>query len=134
MPAKPRILVVEDEFLVCQSLIKQLENLGYEVAGTAENGAAGVAKALELKPDLVLMDIGMPVMDGIEACRQIRAACPLPVVVLSAYSDRKRLGEIRSAGAAGYVTKPTADHELKQAVEKALAKSREAEPETKPQT
>ncbi len=113
--------MVEDEFIVLRVICEQLARLGYDVVGTARDGANGIAEALRLKPDIVVMDIGLPDMDGIEASRKIMTHSPLPVVVLSAYDDRQRLEEAKAAGAIGYVVKPIAEQQLKETIEQALS-------------
>jgi response regulator NasT len=124
MSASVRVLIVEDEFLISLFLSQQLENLGYAVVATAKDGAAGVAEALRLKPDVVLMDVGLPVMDGIEASRQILAAYPVPIIMLSAYDDDKKFEEAQAAGVAGYVIKPATERQLQEAIEQALNQSK----------
>jgi len=119
--------VVEDEFVIAMAFSQQLEHLGYEVVGTARNGAEGVAEAIRLRPDVVLMDIGLPGMDGIEACRKIMAVCPLPIVMLTAYDDEERLSEAQEAGAMAYLLKPATEAQLRDVIEKALSQSRIAE-------
>jgi response regulator NasT len=121
MAANVRVLLVEDEFLILRAITEQLAKLGCEVVGTARSGPAAVEAALRLKPDVLLMDIGLPEMDGIEACRRIMACLPLPIVVLSAYDDQNRLQEAKAAGAVGYLIKPIRESQLKKAIEEALS-------------
>lgn len=128
MPFNLRVLVAEDEFLVCHAVCQQLESLGCTILATARDGSTAVEKVARLKPDAVILDIGMPRMDGIEACRRIMARSPLPIVMLSAYDDKGRLGEAEAAGAGAYVIKPTSEYQLQKALEKALAKRRKAAP------
>jgi two-component system, response regulator PdtaR len=123
-----RVLIVEDEFLISLAISQQLGNLGYEVVGVARDGEEGIAKALELRPDIVLMDIGLPEMDGIAALKQILPAGNISVIMLSAYDDEKRLGEAEAAGAAGYILKPATQRQLQDILERALAKK--TEPDT----
>lgn len=121
-----RILVVEDERIVAMSLRKQLQSLGYEVVGQVPSGEAAVEKAGELRPDLVLMDIRLEgaAMDGVEAAAAIRRRFHLPVVFLTAYSNRDILERAKLTEPFGYILKPYEDRELLVAVEMALYKHR----------
>ncbi len=123
MPSKLRVLIVEDEFLISLALSQQLENLGYDVAGMVRDGNQGVIEALRLRPDVVLMDIGLPDIDGIEAAKQILAGSSIPIVMLSAYDDEKRLDEAQAIGVAGYLLKPATQRQLQETLEKALSRN-----------
>jgi len=116
------ILIAEDEFLITLTLKSQLEAMGHNVIGTSSDGEAAVALAKELRPDLVLMDIGMPKMDGIAATARIMAEAPVPVVVLAAYNDRRRVQDAMRAGAAAYVLKPVNEAQLKRAIGDSVAR------------
>ena len=101
-----RVLVVDDDEMVRDALADLLTEMAFEVAGVATDGAQGVERALGLKPDVVLMDIRMPVMSGIDATRAIRDRRPdLVVVALSAYDDPALRAAARAAGARDYVVK-----------------------------
>ena len=87
-----RVLVAEDQVMVAELLQFQLEELGYRVVGRANNGAKAVEMAQALHPDVILMDLDMPEMDGIEAAHTIQTLCPAPVVVMTAFSELEKIG------------------------------------------
>ncbi len=116
---KKRILIVEDESIVRLDLESQLRRLGHAVVGSAVSGPEAVAKAAELKPDLVLMDVQLEgPMDGIEAAGQIRAAHGVPVVYLTAHAGM--LSKQEQTPSAPCVLKPFRTAELQSAILKAL--------------
>lgn len=125
-PVSPaRILVVEDERIVAMSLRKQLQTLGYEVVGQVSSGEAAVENAGDKRPDLVLMDIKLEgSMDGVEAAAAIRGRFHLPVVYLTAYSNRDILDRAKVTEPFGYILKPYEDRELHVVIETALYKHR----------
>ena len=114
------ILVAEDEFLITLALKAQLEAMGHCVVATPRDGETAVALAKELRPDIVLMDIGMPLVDGIAATAKIMAETPVPVIMLTAYNDRQRVQEAIRAGAAAYLLKPVNEAQLKRTIEDAI--------------
>lgn len=117
-----RVLLVDDHRLVREGLRRSLEEAGFTVVGEAENGADGIAAAAELRPDLVLMDVSMPVMDGITATRRLRSRVPdAAVVVLTMHADTDLVDRARSAGATGYLLKDASSEEVIAAVRSALA-------------
>ncbi|MGQ0573460.1 MAG: ANTAR domain-containing response regulator [Pseudonocardia sp.] len=120
-----RVLVVEDEALIRLDLAEMLTEEGYVVAGEAGDGEQAVAFARELRPDLVIMDVKMPKVDGIAAAASIVDERIAPVVMLTAFSQRDLIERARDAGAMAYLVKPFARHELVPAIE--LAVSRYAE-------
>jgi len=122
MEDRIRVLLAEDEFLISLTLRLQLEAMGYLVVATPQDGAKAVALTQQLRPDVVLMDIGMPGMDGITATEIIMKECPTPVVMLSAYNDRLRSQRAQRAGAVGYVYKPVMDNQLRDAIDMALGR------------
>jgi response regulator NasT len=124
-PTSLRVLVVEDEALIRMDLVEMLGEEGYAVAGEAADGEQAVALARELAPDLVIMDVKMPKVDGITAAGQIVEERIAPVVMLTAFSQRDLIERARDAGAMAYLVKPFARHELVPAIE--LAVSRFAE-------
>ncbi len=124
-PTGLRVLVVEDEALIRMDLVEMLGEEGYAVAGEAADGEQAVALARELAPDLVIMDVKMPKVDGITAASQIVEERIAPVVMLTAFSQRDLIERARDAGAMAYLVKPFARHELVPAIE--LAVSRFAE-------
>ncbi|MFC5288840.1 ANTAR domain-containing response regulator [Actinokineospora guangxiensis] len=120
-----RVLVAEDEALIRLDLVEMLREEGYEVAGEAADGEQAVQLAGELRPDLVIMDVKMPRMDGIDAASAIARERIAPVVMLTAFSQRELVERARDAGAMAYLVKPFARHDLVPAIE--LAVSRFAE-------
>ncbi len=120
-----RVLVVEDEALIRLDLAEMLTEEGYRIAGEAGDGESAVAMARELRPDLVMMDVKMPKVDGIDAAATIVEERIAPVVMLTAFSQRDLIERARDAGAMAYLVKPFARHELVPAIE--LAVSRFAE-------
>lgn len=101
-----RVLIAEDEPLVSQVIVAVIKHLGHQVVGTVTDGEKAVELAESLRPDVVLMDILMPVLDGIEACRLIQESFPLPVVILTAHDSRKWVQRASAAGAGAYLIKP----------------------------
>jgi response regulator NasT len=122
---KPRILVAEDEALIRLDLAEMLVEAGYEVVGQASNGEQAVALSRELKPDLVLMDVKMPVLDGISAAEQIGEERIAPVVMLTAFSQKELVERARDAGVMAYIIKPFTAADLVPAI--GIARSRWAE-------
>jgi two-component system, response regulator PdtaR len=120
-PAR-RVLVAEDEALIRLDLVEMLKEGGYDVVGEAGDGETAVNLATELRPDLVIMDIKMPVMDGIEAARRIAEARIAPVVILTAFSQRDLVERARDAGAMAYLVKPFNKGDLVPAIEVAASR------------
>src|SRR4051812_47771740 len=119
-----RLLVVEDEQIVAMALRKRLQSLGYHVLATASSGEEAVRLASELRPSLVLMDIQLDgPMDGIEAASHVRRH-GIPVVFLTAYSNREVLERAKITEPYGYILKPYEERELHVVVETALYKHR----------
>ena len=123
--AKTRVVVAEDEVLIRLDLVEMLTEEGYEVVGQAGDGETAVSLANELKPDLVVMDVKMPKMDGISAAEQIASGRIAPVVMLTAFSQRELVDRARQAGAMAYVVKPFSKADLVPAIE--IARGRFAE-------
>lgn len=122
-PAAPvRVLVAEDEALIRLDLAEMLAEAGYDVVGQASNGEQAVALAKSLRPDVVIMDVQMPVLDGISAAQQIGAVGIAPVVMLTAFSDKELVERARDAGVMAYVVKPFNAADLTPALE--IARSR----------
>lgn len=119
---RPRVLVAEDEALIRMDLVELLEEEGYEVVGQAGDGAAAIDLAKQLKPDLVVMDVKMPKMDGITAAEQIAADRIAPVVMLTAFSQRELVEKAREAGAMAYVVKPFDASDVVPAIEIAMGR------------
>jgi len=120
-----RVLVVEDVALIRLDLTEMLTEEGYVVAGEAADGEQAIELARSLRPDLVIMDVKMPKVDGIAAAASIVGERIAPVVMLTAFSQRDLIEQARDAGAMAYLVKPFARHELVPAIE--LAVSRFAE-------
>ena len=117
-----RILVAEDEALIRIDLAEMLGEAGYDVVGQASNGEQAVELAKELEPDLVIMDVKMPVMDGISAAQEIGAAKVCPVVMLTAFSQTELVERARDAGVMAYIVKPFTAADLTPAID--IARSR----------
>ncbi|MGB3956361.1 MAG: response regulator [Brooklawnia sp.] len=118
----PRVLVAEDEALIRFDLVELLNDEGYEVVGQAGDGEAAVEMARELEPDLVVMDVKMPKMDGIAAAEIIASERIAPVVMLTAFSQRDLVEQAREAGAMAYVVKPFDASDVVPAIEIAMAR------------
>ncbi len=119
------MLLAEDEALIRLDLREMLEEEGYDVCGEVADGASAVRAALELRPDLVILDVKMPVLDGISAAEQIVAARIAPVVILTAFSQRDLVERAREAGAMAYLVKPFQKVDLLPAIEMALSRHAE---------
>ncbi|MGQ9925838.1 MAG: ANTAR domain-containing response regulator [Chloroflexaceae bacterium] len=120
-----RILIAEDNDLVSLTLEEQLKGLGYDVIGIARSGAEAVSLAGRLRPDLIIMDIRMPEMEGTEAANRIREIYPVPIIMLTAYADKETIKKAEAAGALAYLVKPVNENELPPAINIALARFRE---------
>ncbi len=118
-------MIAEDEALIRLDLAEMLVEEGYEVVGQAGDGETAVALALEHQPDLVVMDVKMPTLDGIAAASQIAAARIAPVVMLTAFSQRELVDRARDAGAMAYLVKPFSKSDLVPAIEMAMSRFRE---------
>ena len=126
-PAAParRVLVADDESLIRLDLIEMLGEEGYEVVGEAADGASAVRLAEEHRPDLVVMDVKMPVLDGISAAARIVEQRIAPVLILTAFSQRDLVERAREAGAMAYLVKPFSKADLVPAIEMALSRHEE---------
>jgi response regulator NasT len=120
-----RVLIAEDEALIRLDLKEMLEEEGYDVVGEAGDGETAVSLAEQLRPDLVILDVKMPVMDGIAAAERIAGARVAPVVILTAFSQRDLVERARVAGAMAYLVKPFQKKDLLPTIE--MATSRFAE-------
>lgn len=117
-----RVLVAEDEVLIRRDLVEMLTAEGYEVVGEAGDGEQALEKVRELSPDLVVMDVQMPKMDGIAAAEIIANERIAPVVMLTAFSQRELVERAREAGAMAYVVKPFDRSDVIPAIEIAIAR------------
>jgi response regulator NasT len=121
-PAPRRVLVAEDEALIRLDLVEMLREEGYEVAGEAADGDEAIKLATELRPDLVILDVKMPKVDGIEAASVIAGNRISAVVILTAFSQRELVERARDAGAMAYLVKPFAKRDLVPAIELAMSR------------
>ena len=120
MPSRIRILVAEDEALIRMDLVEMLGEAGYEVVAQAADGAEAIELAQLHKPDLVILDVKMPVLDGISAAEKIIAIAP--VLMLTAFSQRELVERARDAGVMAYVVKPFSIGDLVPAIEIAISR------------
>ena len=120
---KVRVLVAEDETIIRLDLVEMLTEVGYEVVAQAENGAIAIELAKEFKPDLAILDVKMPVVDGITAAEQIIPIAP--VLMLTAFSQRELVERARDAGVMAYVVKPFSLDDLIPAIEIAISRHRQ---------
>jgi AmiR/NasT family two-component response regulator len=117
-----RVLVGEDETLIRLDLRGMLESAGYEVCAEAHDGAEAVELARTTEPELALLDVKMPGLDGIEAARRILDERPIPIVIVSAYTERSLVDRAAEAGVFGYLAKPFREEDLLPAIATARAR------------
>jgi len=117
-----RVVVAEDEALIRLDLVEMLREEGYDVVGEAADGEEAVRLATALRPDVVMLDVKMPVLDGITAAERIVAARIAPVVMLTAFSQRELVERARDAGVMAYLVKPFTQGELVPAIELAVGR------------
>ncbi len=115
-PKKLQVLIAEDDFMVSEIIQKNLEELGYTVIGKASDGLKAVKMTQLLHPDVVLMDIEMPDMNGLEATEHIYQTCPTPVVMLTAYDSPDLVQRAGEAGAGAYLVKMPSAREIDRAI------------------
>ncbi|MHB1415721.1 MAG: ANTAR domain-containing response regulator [Chloroflexota bacterium] len=120
-----RVVVADDESIIRMDLREMLESLGYLVVGEAGDGISAVNLARELKPDLVIMDVKMPDLDGISAAKILTEERIAPVLLLTAFSQQELVEGAKEAGVVGYVVKPFRESELMPAIEVAIARFKE---------
>lgn len=122
--AKTRVLIVEDEFIVVQDLKASLHRLGYAVCGVAASGEKAIQMALDMKPDVILMDVVLKGnMDGIETTEYLLSKIDVPIIYLSAYADTRTLERAQLTDSSGYLLKPFRDRELEANIHMALYKA-----------
>jgi len=122
-PAAPRrVVVAEDESLIRLDIVEILRDNGFDVVGEAGDGETAVQLATELRPDLVVMDVRMPQLDGIKAAERLTRDHIAPVVLLTAFSQKELVEAASEAGALAYVVKPFTPNDLLPAIEIALAR------------
>jgi len=119
---RPRVLIAEDEALIRLDLAEMLVEEGYDVVGEAGDGETAVRLAEEQHPDLIILDIKMPIMDGLEAAERIAASRIAPIIILTAFSQRDLVERAREAGAMAYLVKPFQKSDLVPAIEIALSR------------
>jgi AmiR/NasT family two-component response regulator len=121
-PEPRRVVIAEDEALIRLDLKEMLEESGYAVVGEAADGEAAVELARTLEPDIVILDVKMPMLDGISAAEQITAAGTSAVVMLTAFSQRELVERAVDAGAMAYLVKPFGKSDLLPAIEVAVSR------------
>lgn len=119
---KIRVAIAEDDFLVAEMIQGILRASGYDLVGQAEDGLKIVEMVETVRPDIVLMDINLPGIDGIEATARIQAHCPTPVVILTAYDEPELITKATGAGANAFLVKPLNDRELDRAIAISMAR------------
>ena len=118
--SRVRIVVAEDEALIRMDLVEMLNEAGYEVLAEAADGAHAIELVKEFKPDLAILDVKMPMLDGISAAEEIISFCP--VLMLTAFSQRELVDRARDAGVMAYVLKPFTINDLIPAIEIAISR------------
>ncbi len=121
-PLTTRVVIAEDEALIRLDLKEMLEEEGYSVVGEAGDGQRAVELAREHRPDLVILDVKMPILDGISAAEQIAAESIAPVLMLTAFSQRELVERARDAGAMAYLVKPFSKSDVVPAIEMAVSR------------
>jgi response regulator NasT len=124
-PLTTRVVIAEDEALIRLDLKEMLEEEGYSVVGEAGDGETAVKLAQEHRPDLVILDVKMPVLDGISAAERIAGEKLAPVLMLTAFSQRELVERARDAGAMAYLVKPFSKSDLVPAIEMAVSRFQE---------
>ena len=117
-----RVLIAEDDFMVSKSITQVLNGVGYEQVGLASNGEEAVEMTRSLQPDVILMDIKMPKLDGLQAARQIQENSPTPIVILTAYDSQELVKEASKSGVGAFLIKPPDAFEIERAVTIAMAR------------
>ncbi len=121
-PTTRRVVVAEDEALIRMDIVETLRDNGFDVVGEAGDGERAIELALELRPDLVVMDVKMPKLDGISAAERLSKDNIAPVVLLTAFSQKELVEQAAKAGALAYVVKPFTPNDLLPAIEIALSR------------
>jgi AmiR/NasT family two-component response regulator len=122
IPASRSVVIAEDEVLIRMDLAEMLVEEGYEVVGQVGDGRSAIELAEQLRPDLVILDVKMPILDGIAAAEAIAGQRIAPVVILTAFSQRELVERARDAGAMAYLVKPFNKSDLAPAIEMAVSR------------
>jgi two-component system, response regulator PdtaR len=122
-----KILVIDDEPITRMDIREMLQEVGYDVVAEGRNGKEAIELTQKWKPNLIIMDVKMPIMDGLKATKIIRDTSNSAVLLLTAYSQREMLVEAERAGVCGYLVKPVSEEELLPAVEMMIDRHRQAE-------
>jgi two-component system, response regulator PdtaR len=122
MSAQARVLIAEDETIIRLDLSSLLEHAGFDVCAAAKDGVEAVDQARSTEPDLAILDVNMPRLDGIEAARRILAERPIPIVMLTAYGQEELVARAIDAGVFGYLVKPFRETDLLPAIRTACAR------------
>lgn len=117
-----KVLIADDDFLIKELISHVLKDIGYKVLDAASNGKQAIEKTCSLKPDVVLMDIQMPKVDGLEATRKIQQSCSTPVVIMTAYDEHDLVDKASEAGASAYLVKPPVADEIERAITISMAR------------
>ncbi len=120
-----KVLVADDEALITLSLADQLQGLGHNVVGAAQNGSEAIEMAKHRQPDLIILDIKMPDVDGLETAKVINQCKVTPIIFLTGYSNKEMARMAGESGAFGYLSKPVDQRDLVRAIEIALSRYRE---------
>jgi two-component system, response regulator PdtaR len=119
-PPRPRLVIAEDQALIRLDLERLLDEAGFDVCGSARDGQEAVELVLELRPDIVVLDVKMPRLDGVEAARRILAEGFVPIVMLTAYGYGELISRAVDAGVVGFVVKPFKESALVEGLREAL--------------
>jgi len=122
MKSSIRVVIAEDDALVSEMIQRHLERLGYTIAGEAHDGHTAVALVTDLQPDVVILDIEMPGLNGLEVAEELHARCPTPIVILTAYETQELVKQATAAGAGAYLLKPPHPRDLDRAITIAMAR------------
>ena len=119
---KVRVIVAEDDYFVWETISFALEEIGYELIATARDGEEAIKIAEKTAADVILMDIEMPKLDGLEAAKAIQDKCPIPIVVLTAYESAELVEKASKVGVSAYLTKPPNPKRIERAITIAMAR------------
>jgi len=120
-----KILVAEDEYLILMWLTSALKRLGYQIVAEATDGQQAIELSLEKRPDLIIIDINMPLIDGLEAIKRINEKVLIPSIIVTGYNNKALIQKAAELGVFGYLMKPVDEKDLKPAIEIAMAKFKE---------